>query len=208
MTPKTNQTRTFAILVAVLVSLSNVDAAFAERANDANDEAYDAVHYANYAEEGDIVIGGAAGSAAGKVVGKTAGWAAKKAGPAIGNVFTSAKEMMASKTGTARGGNQGSIRNIKPDFYGTVNKEIVPVQTPQGREITPHAADRMANPPKGRVPMTPNEVDAIIDKNVVRKTNYQEGTITYWDQLSPGRPQVAISDDGSRIVTVIKKEPR
>ena|SRR3989338_2024070 len=98
---------------------------------------------------------------------------------------------------------------FKPDFYGTPNKQLVPSHTPVGREITPHAANRMANPPLGRVPMTPAEADNIISRGSIRKIDDLAKTTTYWDPTLPGKPQVAISNTyNGRITTVIKKRVR
>ena len=79
--------------------------------------------------------------------------------------------------------------------------------TPAGRQINAHAADRMVNPPKGRVPISASEVDNIIDtSNRIKKvTPHPEGTtITLQNTRMPGKPQVVVdADTGKRIITII-----
>lgn len=79
--------------------------------------------------------------------------------------------------------------------------------TPGGRDITPHAADRMVNPPRGRSPMTAAEVDQVLDTGTKIKVKpHPEGdTITVQHPNMPGKPQVAVdAATGKRVITVIK----
>jgi len=94
------------------------------------------------------------------------------------------------------------------DFFGTPNGELVPSRTPIGRDITPHAADRMGNPPVGRFQMTPIEVDSIINQGSIKKIDNTRGTTTFIDKTQAGNPQVITSNtNNGRIVTVIKNNP-
>lgn len=52
------------------------------------------------------------------------------------------------------------------------------------------------------------EVDNVVDFGVIMKQNVQTGTITYWNPNLPGKPQVVLSVDGNRVVTVIKNKRR
>ena len=97
-------------------------------------------------------------------------------------------------------------RGSTTNFYSTPNGEIVPSKTPNGLKITPHAADRMGNPPVGRVKMTPEEVDDVVRQDILRKVNEESGTLTYWNPSQPGKPQVIVSDDLQRVVSVIKNK--
>ncbi|GAB6098004.1 hypothetical protein JCM14469_42580 [Desulfatiferula olefinivorans] len=75
--------------------------------------------------------------------------------------------------------------------------------TPGGKQINFHAADRMVNPPKGRVPMNATQVDDFIDTadsiKKIKITN--EGTSV--TLLNSKYPKAQIPVDGNRIITVI-----
>jgi hypothetical protein len=76
--------------------------------------------------------------------------------------------------------------NPRATFFGTPNGQIVLARTPAGQPITPHAADRMANPPAGRTVMTPKEADAVLAQNTIKKIDPAKGTVTYHDPAAPG----------------------
>jgi hypothetical protein len=77
--------------------------------------------------------------------------------------------------------------------------------TPGGREVMLHAADRMTNPPKGRAPMTLEEVDQVLDTGRIKKLNPNANTITVEQKAMPGKPQVVVdAETGTRVITVIK----
>lgn len=84
--------------------------------------------------------------------------------------------------------------------------------TPGGRTITPHAAEQMVEPPPGRVPMSIQEVDQVLDTATrVRKiTPHPEGTTVPVQRPDlSGRPQVVVdAATGERVITVIKNKPR
>jgi len=84
--------------------------------------------------------------------------------------------------------------------------------TPGGRTIIRHAAEQMVEPPRGRVPMSIQEVDQVLDTATrVRKiTDHPKGyTVTLQRPDLPGRPQVVVdAATGERVVTVIKNRPR
>jgi RHS repeat-associated protein len=84
--------------------------------------------------------------------------------------------------------------------------------TPGGRNIMSHAADRMVNPPKGRVPMSPAEVDDVLDgaTSVVKRSYHPEGdTLTIENSNMPGRPRVIVDEaTGQRVITVINPRNR
>lgn len=79
--------------------------------------------------------------------------------------------------------------------------------TPAGRQIMFHAADRMVNPPSGRAPMSPAQVDQVLDgATSVVKRQYHPlgGTLTIENANMPGRPRVIVDEaTGQRIITVI-----
>ena len=79
--------------------------------------------------------------------------------------------------------------------------------TPGGRQINFHAADRMVNPPAGRVSMSPAEVDQVLDgaTRVVKRSFHPQGnTLTIENANMPGRPRVIVDETtGQRIITVI-----
>jgi hypothetical protein len=84
--------------------------------------------------------------------------------------------------------------------------------TPAGRQITSHAADRMVNPPKGRIPMSPADIDGVLDgaTKVVKRNYHPEGnTLTIENQNMPGRPRVIVDEaTGQRVITVINPRTR
>lgn len=83
--------------------------------------------------------------------------------------------------------------------------------TPGGRTLTDHAIERMTNPPEGRAPMTPSEVDEVLDTaNRIKKVSvHPKGdTITVQNTTMPGKPQVVVdAKTGNRVITVIKNNP-
>jgi RHS repeat-associated protein len=85
-------------------------------------------------------------------------------------------------------------------------------ETQGGRTISPHAAQQMTKPPPGRVPMTKDEVDVVLDTATkVRKVTVKpEGdTVTVQRPDLPGKPQVVVdAATGKRVVTVIKNKDR
>lgn len=82
--------------------------------------------------------------------------------------------------------------------------------TPNGRSIMFHAADRMVNPPKGRAPMTLEEVDRVLDSGTkIKKINPKNGSVTVQHPGMPGKPQVVVDGEtGERVITVIKNTPK
>ncbi|MBN2880888.1 hypothetical protein JXM83_02435, partial [Candidatus Woesearchaeota archaeon] len=120
----------------------------------------------------------------------------KDSSKVYGDVFKQSDEILNSK-------------KIKPDFIGTSNGQLVPKKTPKGLEITSHAADRMANPPAGRVMMSPAEVDNVIfDVGKIKKIDNTRNTITFFDPSKLQKTEVVVSDDLARVVTVIKVKPK
>lgn len=85
-------------------------------------------------------------------------------------------------------------------------------KTPGGRSISPHAAERMVQNAKGRVPMTKAEVDKVLDEgDVIRKISpHPEGdTITIRNTKMPGNPEVVVDvETGKRVVTVVNRKAR
>ncbi|MFW1801757.1 RHS repeat-associated core domain-containing protein [Acinetobacter nematophilus] len=79
--------------------------------------------------------------------------------------------------------------------------------TPAGRSINFHAAERMVYPPKGRIPMSPKEIDAVLDGATnIRKMTYNiyGDTLTIQNKNMLGSPQVVVdAQTGNRIITVI-----
>jgi RHS repeat-associated protein len=84
--------------------------------------------------------------------------------------------------------------------------------TPGGRTISPHAAERMVQDAKGRVPMTKQQVDQVLDQgDVIRKISpHPEGdTITVRNTKMQGKPEVVVdAETGKRIVTVVNPKAR
>lgn len=84
--------------------------------------------------------------------------------------------------------------------------------TPGGRQIMFHAADRMVNPPKGRIPMSPAEIDQVLDgaTKVVKRSYHPEGnTLTIENRNMFGRPRVIVDEaTGQRVITVINPRTR
>ena len=76
-------------------------------------------------------------------------------------------------------------------------------KTPGGKQINFHAADRMVNPPKGRVPMSAREVEDFIDTaNGIKKIRIDDrGTSV--TLLNSKYPKAQIAVDGKRIITVV-----
>ncbi|MGE6783704.1 hypothetical protein ACQKGL_14400 [Ensifer adhaerens] len=84
--------------------------------------------------------------------------------------------------------------------------------TPNGRQITIHAADRMVNPPPGRAIMSPDEVDSVLDgaTRIVGRADHPLGsTLKVENRNMLGRPQVVVDEKtGKRAVTVINPKRR
>ena len=84
--------------------------------------------------------------------------------------------------------------------------------TPSGRLINFHAAERMVDPPKGRLPMSPHEVDQVLDgaTRVVRRSYHPQGeTLTIENSNMAGGPRVVVDEaTGQRIITVINPKPK
>ena len=85
-----------------------------------------------------------------------------------------------------------------------------PAKTPGGRIITDHAARQMTTPPPGRVPMTVQEIDQVLNTgNKITKINpHPQGTtVTVQQTGMAGKPKVVVdAATGSRVVTVIKNK--
>jgi hypothetical protein len=79
--------------------------------------------------------------------------------------------------------------------------------TPGGRQIMFHAADRMVNPPRGRVAMTPEQIDEVLDgaTRIVKRSFSPAGnTLTIENYNLPGKPRVIVDEATcSRVITVI-----
>jgi hypothetical protein len=75
-----------------------------------------------------------------------------------------------------------------------------------------HAADRMVNTPKSRLPMSPAEIDRVLDgaTSVVKRSYHPEGnTLTIENANLPGRQRVIVDEaTGQRIINVIKTKKR
>ncbi|WP_217644367.1 hypothetical protein, partial [Paracidovorax konjaci] len=82
-----------------------------------------------------------------------------------------------------------------------------PALTPDGRVLTEHALERMMNPPTGRAPMTPSEVDLVLNgaTNIRKMSPHPQGnTLTIQNRNMPGAPQVVVdAATGLRVITVI-----
>ncbi len=84
--------------------------------------------------------------------------------------------------------------------------------TSGGRQIMPHAAERMVSPPPGRAPMNMFEVDQVLNAgNKIRKVDFlhpKGPTVTIQNTMMPGKPQVVVdAATGQRVVTVIQPKP-
>ncbi|WP_217568752.1 RHS repeat-associated core domain-containing protein [Mesorhizobium sp. GbtcB19] len=87
-------------------------------------------------------------------------------------------------------------------------KQILGVtKTPAGRTINFHAADRMVNPPPGRAPISPKDVDRVMDEatRVTKRSPHPLGdTLTIQNSKMPGKPSVVVDEaTATRIVSVI-----
>ena len=121
------------------------------------------------------------------------------------------------------GGSQAymaSARAALPAVESVVAKEAplllkgppVLQQTPGGRVLTEHAAERMATPPAGRAPMSAAQVDQVLDgaTNIRKMSPHPLGdTLTIQNKNMPGAPQVVIdAATGNRVITVINPRLR
>ncbi|WP_366921796.1 hypothetical protein MFMK1_002212 [Metallumcola ferriviriculae] len=78
--------------------------------------------------------------------------------------------------------------------------------TPGGRTITAHAAERMVNPPKGRVPTSMTDIDNFLDTVTdIRKISQHPlgDTITLRNASSSIKEVVVDTATGKRIITII-----
>lgn len=70
----------------------------------------------------------------------------------------------------------------------------------------------MVNPPAGRAPMTPMEVDQVLDgaTKVVKRSYHPQGnTLTIENANMPGKPRVIVDEaTGTRIITVINPKKK
>jgi RHS repeat-associated protein len=97
----------------------------------------------------------------------------------------------------------GATAIVKWDGEFATKQLLGSSTTPGGKQINFHAADRMVNPPKGRIPMSATEIDDFADTATgIKKIKItDEGTsVTLLNFRYPGA-QVAV--DGNRIITVI-----
>jgi hypothetical protein len=72
--------------------------------------------------------------------------------------------------------------------------------------ITAHAAERMATPPRGRIPTSVSQVDEFLDSATqVRKVSHHAlgDTITLRNTNSPIKEVVVDAATGNRVITVI-----
>jgi hypothetical protein len=76
-------------------------------------------------------------------------------------------------------------------------------KTPGGKQINFHAADRMVNPPRGREPMSINQVEDFIDTaDKIKKIKIDSrGTSVTLMNSKYLKAQIAV--DGNRIITVV-----
>ena len=111
----------------------------------------------------------------------------------------------------------------KPDFFVARNGVAVPSRTPNGLNIQPHVADRMADPPKGRRAVSVDEVDTIASEGQFTKaeidTNGANAPPGLVDPVNPDTwrtsvtlelppvggksASVAINPDTNSVVTVV-----
>lgn len=112
-------------------------------------------------------------------------------------------------SGVDRAGDLGKTTDSKnlPDFYSTSDKQIVPSHTPEGREISVHAASRMANPPPGRIQMTPSEIDSFMREVTLSRIDPLRQTTMHFapDVYGKSKSVVTSNTNKGRVVTVIKK---
>lgn len=116
---------------------------------------------------------------------------------------------MAAAGGAAERG-AGSLPVVFDGEFAT-RQLLGTTTTPGGRQIMFHAADRMVNPPGGRIAMTPSEIDAVLDGGIAVKRSYhpQGGTLTIENPSLPGRPRVIVDEaTGQRVITVINPKPK
>lgn len=116
---------------------------------------------------------------------------------------------IADALGTANAPASTAIVKYDPKFAA---EQILggSAETPGGRIITDHAARQMTTPPPGRVPMTAEEIDKVLDTgNKITKINpHPQGTtVTVQQTGMAGKPKVAVdAASGNRVVTVIKNK--
>ncbi len=103
---------------------------------------------------------------------------------------------------------EGCVAIVKWDGEFATKQLLGTSKTPGGKQINFHAADRMVNPPKGRSPMTPVDVDDFVDTaDSIKKIKItDEGTsVTLMNSRYP-KAQVVV--DGDRIITVVNPTPK
>jgi hypothetical protein len=87
-------------------------------------------------------------------------------------------------------------------------------QTPGGKQINFHAADRMVNPPRGRTPMSVNEVEDFIDTaDGIKKIKIDDrGTSVSLTNSKYPKAEVVVDGqsplDKTRIITVINPKKK
>lgn len=132
-----------------------------------------------------------------------------KAEASVGETGASTSISTSSSSLNASAGKDGAAVNITAAGK-TAGISVGPsgmTQTPGGRDVVDHAAERMANPPSGREPMSGAQVDQVLDgaTNIRKRTDHpQGGTLTIQNQNMAGNPQVVVDEEtGSRVITVI-----
>ena len=136
-----------------------------------------------------------------------------RAANAAGEIITLRRAGATAEALAAERAAASGARTVPAVFDGELatRKLLGTTTTPGGRQIMFHAADRMVNPPAGRIAMTPTEIDAALDGGIAVKRSYhpQGGTLTIENPNLPGRPRVIVDEaTGQRVITVINPRRR
>jgi len=103
----------------------------------------------------------------------------------------------------------GKVMEKLDNFPVTFDAEFATKQllgttkTPGGKQINFHAADRMVNPPKGRLTMSISQVEDFIDTADKIKKIKIENRGTSVTLMNSKYPKAQVAIDGNRIITVV-----
>lgn len=139
--------------------------------------------------------------------------AARVSGPVAGGGVRienlSAGEIVRIQNAAERG--SSSLPVVFDGEFAT-QKLLGTTTTPGGRQVMFHAADRMVNPPNGRISMSLSEVDKVLEgaTSVVKRSYHPGGsTLTIENANMSGKPRVIVDEaTGQRVITVINPKKR
>jgi len=152
---------------------------------------------------------GGAGAVPARANTRRAGLTGARQGAAEAGTATKATGTTAVDAAASAAGRGAASSGLPAPFDGELaaRQLLGTTRTPAGRSIMFHAADRMVNAPKGRIPMSAEDVDQVLDgaTRIAKRSYHPQGnTLMIENSNMPGRPRVVVDEaTGQRVITVI-----